>query len=255
MSAQAGDAPGLHDFLFSLASDDRLALLDELNSRKQRLTSLSKVIGATVQECSRHLGRLSESGLVSKDPEGFYATTSLGRALHKMFPGTKLLISHREYFLSHDPGYLPDPFVERLGELSGGIYVGHVSETLELIKRILSEAREFVCLIADQPPIVSRVAGSSFTAKDIPVRLIGEKVDEKVTSDLKSAMPKSEVVLAKDVRVALAMNEKRARVCLPDLKGRPDFGAGFVGTDMAFLGWCKDLFEHYWAESRRAKLD
>ena len=64
-------------------------------------------------------------------------------------------------------------------------------------------------------------------------------------------MPNSEVILAKDVRVALAMNERQAGVCLPDLKGRADFSAGFVGTDRAFLGWCRDLFEHHWAESRR----
>ena len=251
MSVRSADPSGLQDLLFSLASDDRLALLDELSARRQRLTALSKVIGATVQECSRHVERLGAAGLVSRDSEGFYATTSLGRAVLKMLPAMRFLLSHRDYSLSHDPGFLPDQFVERLGELSAGRYVAHVSETLELIKKILSEAKEFVYLVADQPPIVSKVAGSSFTSKEIPVRLIGEKVDKRVASDLKAVMPNSQVVLMKDVRVALAMNESQAGICLPDLKGRPDFSSGFEGRDPAFLIWCRDLFEHYWAESHR----
>jgi predicted transcriptional regulator len=234
-----------------MASDDRLALLAELNSKPQKMTPLSKTIDASVQECSRHLERLSVSGLVSKDAEGYYSTTSLGRAVMRMFPGMKLLLGNREYFLSHDPGYLPEAFVERLGELSAGEYVSHVSRTLELIKEVISEGREFVWLVADQPPIVSKVAGDSFRSRDLPVKLIAETVDKKTLSDVRSALRNGEVVLMNDVRVAMAINEKRAGICFPDLRGKPDFGAGFTGTDEHFMKWCRDLFEYYWVQATK----
>lgn len=251
MSTEAEDEPGLPELLFSLASDDRLALLAELNSRRQRLTPLSRVIKATVQECSRHLERLNESGLVAKDSDGFYATTSLGRSVLRMFPGVKFLLTNREYFLSHDPGYLPDQFIERLGELSAGNYTDHVSQTLELIKTIISEAREYVWLVADQPPIVSRVAGGSFSSRDIPVKFIFEVADKRVVTDVRAALTHAELAQMKGVRVAMAVNEKMAGICLPDLKGRADFSAGFSGTDSRLTTWCRDLFQHYWTESRK----
>jgi len=53
----------------------------------------------------------------------------------------------------------------------------------------------------------------------------------------------------KDVRVAMALNEKLAGVCLPDLNGRVDFSAGFSGNDERFMKWCRDLFEHYWTKA------
>ena len=251
MSAEGGD-PGLPEVLFSLASDDRLKLLAELSAKSQRLTPLSKSINATVQECSRHMERLAESRMVVKGAEGLYTVTSLGRAVLRLLPGISFLLSNKEYFLAHDIGYLPEAFVLRIGELSAGKYTSHVSNTLELIKEIISGGRRFVWLIADQPPIVSRVAGSSFSSKDIPVRLIGEAVDRKLLSEVRTALPKSEVVQMKDVRVAMAMNESQAGICLPDLRGRADFSAGFSSKgDERFMRWCRDLFEHYWAQATR----
>lgn len=245
------EPPGLQELLFSLASDDRLALLAELGSKSQKTTPLSKTINASVQECARHLERLSESGLVAKDSSMRFAITSLGKSVLTMFPGIKLLLDHREYFLTHDPGFLPQEFVERLGELSAGEPVHHVSRTLELIKDVISQAEEFVWLIADQPPIVSRVVGGSFSSREIPVRLIAETVNKETLAGIRSALRNGEVVLMKDVRVAMAINEKQAGVCLPDLKGRPDFSSGFAGEDARLMKWCRDLFEHYWAEATR----
>lgn len=248
------DSTGLPELLFGMASRDRLTLLSEVSLKKQRLTALSRSISASVQECSRHLERLGESGLVAREPDGSYSITSLGKSALKMLPGLEFLLTHREYFTTHDPTYLPEPFVERLGELSKGEYSSHVSRTLELIKQIISEAREYVWLIADQPPIVGRVAGESFSSKDIPVRLIGEIVDRRLVSEIRSALGNSSVVLMKDVRVALAMNEGHAGICFPDLKGRPDFASGFSGRDERFMRWCRDLFDHYWEQAKDATL-
>jgi predicted transcriptional regulator len=251
LAGDGKDSVRLPELLFSLASDDRLTLLAEVNSKNQRLTALSKSINASVQECSRHLERLTESGLIARESDGSYSITSLGKSVLRMFPGLEFLLAHREYFTTHDPTLLPEPFVERLGELSAGEYVNHVSRTLELIKEVISEGREFVWLAADRPPIVSRVAGDSFRSRDLPVRLIAETVDKKTMSDVRSALRNGEVVLMKDVRVALAINEKRTGICFPDLKGKPDFGAGFTGTDERFMKWCRDLFDYYWDQATK----
>jgi hypothetical protein len=60
LASDGTDSVRLPELLFSLASDDRLTLLAEVNTNKQRLTALSKSIKASLQECSRHLERLTE---------------------------------------------------------------------------------------------------------------------------------------------------------------------------------------------------
>jgi predicted transcriptional regulator len=104
--------------LFNLASADRLTLLSEIGSRNQRLTTLSKVINASPQECSRHLSRLSDASLVRKNSEGLYEITPLGIAIQTLFPTFRFLLRYRDTFLSHDLSFLPRGFVERMGELS-----------------------------------------------------------------------------------------------------------------------------------------
>jgi predicted transcriptional regulator len=49
----------------------------------------------------------------------------------------------------------------------------------------------------------------------------------------------------------MAINESHAGICFPDLKGRPDFTAGFSSKEERFMGWCRDLFEHYWAQATK----
>ncbi len=252
MESGAGSRTELAEILFNLASDDRLTLLTKIGTKKQRLRDLSSVINATAQECSRHVGRLVDSGFIRKDTGGFYETTTLGRALLDLFPSYEFLLSHRKYFLGHDLTSLPKGFLGRIGELSDGEYVGHFSQVLELIKRVISTGQEYVWLLSDQPMVVGPTIGPTFFSRDIPVRLIGQDIDRKVVAETRSSLLRSEIALFPRVSVAMAINESLAGVCFPDSGAKIDFGGGFTGTDSRFLGWCNDLFEYYWSRSRKA---
>jgi len=253
LSSRGSEASDLHELLFSLASEDRLVLLSEIDARKHRLTSLSKLINASAQECSRHLTRLSDSGFIRKESDGSYSTTGLGKAVLGLFPSLNFVLKHREYFISHDLTFLPKGFVARSGELSGGEYVEHFSQVLELIKKVISTGREYVWLISDQPMVVGTSIGPSFFSRDVPVRLIAEpSIDRKVLAEARSALSRSEISTLPKVSVAIAMNEGRAGICFPGAGGKIDFSGGFWGTDEQFRAWCADLFEYYWSRSKRA---
>lgn len=246
----------LSALLFALATEDRLTLLAEVSRQKQRLTALSRVIQASAQECSRHLTRLTNSGLIRRDSSGLFEPTPLGKSVLSFLPGIRFLSKQKSYFLAHDLSSLPPSFVERIGELGGGVYVNHVSQVLDHIKRTISEAKEYVWLIADQPIVPGPSIGSSFPSKTIAVRLITEQPIRR--EDLAEARPglpeRIELATSPDVRIAMAINERIAGVCFPGLDGQIDFGAGFAGTGSEFLTWCNDLFGQYWAKSRKLAL-
>jgi predicted transcriptional regulator len=140
----------ISDFLFELVSADRLALLSELSVRKQRLASLSKILNCSHQECSRNLIRLSNSGFIRKDPEGLYEITTFGSATLSLIPSFRFLIRERNYLLNHDLTFLPQGYVQRIGDLCASERVDHVSQVLAQIRAVISKGKEYVCLMTDQ---------------------------------------------------------------------------------------------------------
>lgn len=240
--------------LFDLLSPDRLTLVSELNQRKLNLTALSKLLKCTLQECSRNLGRLSDSGFVKKDSDGLYETTSFGRAMLSQVPSLRFLVRERNYFLSHDLSFLPRGFVERIGELVQGKRVDHTGLVLDHIREAVSKAREYVWLIADQ--IMPRYPGiGSDYSKDVSVKMVAEQtIDKKILSETRTILPRSEIGFLHEVKIAMAINEKIAGLCFPGVNGKIDFNGGFTGEDPSFRGWCTDLFDYYWSRSRKIQL-
>jgi len=128
--------------MFNLASADRLALLRDIATTRKNLTALSKTINTSRPECSRHLDRLKLSGLISKDSEGFYQTTSVGDAILKVLPSVQFLLQYREDLMSHDLSGLPVSFVERLGDLQNAEHVRHFSQATTVL--LLTEVQNAV---------------------------------------------------------------------------------------------------------------
>jgi predicted transcriptional regulator len=245
-------ASRIPDLLFNIASGDRLKLLSEIASKRQRMTALSKTIDASAAEGSRHLKRLSDAGLVRKDSEGFYEATTVGRTVLKLLPGIGLLLEHQDYFRSRDLSFLPLEFVERIGELSKADRVNQLSAVLEHIKSVVSQGKDHVWLISDNLFPQWPGIGSSFLSTDLPVRLIAEEsTSRKVVSEYKSRLPRTEIAVLKEVRIGMVVSETTAGVCFPTETGGIDFTSGFAGSDPSFLAWCNDLFEYYWADARK----
>ena len=177
-----------------------------------------------------------------------FEATTLGKAVLRVLPSIQFLLSHKNYFLSHDLTPLPPSFNERIGELAEGKLVGHFNTVLDHIKKVILEGREFVWLIADQPVVPTSTLGNAFASRSLPVRLIIKRgIDLSALSAAKSILPeKFQVASLNDVSVAMAINEKLAGVCFPGADGKLDFGVGFVGADASFRSWCNDLFDYYW---------
>jgi predicted transcriptional regulator len=238
--------------LFELANQDRLTLLSQIVAKKQRMLALSNALSVSVPECSRHLSRLADSGLVRKDSSGFYEATSVGRAVLRLLPGLETIVQHREYFMTRDLSGLPEEFIQRIGALAEAERLSHFSEVLERIKATIFDAEEYSLLMVDKPILVGKKGGPTYDPNHPRARFIfSDTVDQKVLLATKAAFPRSEIALAKDIKIGLGVTEKRAGVILPLSSGKLDFGNGFFGETPMFHGWCRDLFEFYWDNSRK----
>ena len=235
--------------LFELASDDRLAILSEIEKQPMRLSEVARKLGTTVQETSRQLERLAEARLVSRSPESRYEITSFGRAALALVPSFRFINDEREFLLSHDISSLPASFVHRLGELSVHRRINRLDETLALSEELIRGATKYVWLMADQP---IRQSFPHEHPSGVDFRLIFPKdIDSEAIQHVRSRIGAALRVARIDhVGVSMAMNERIAALYFPSTDGRMDLTSGFTGEDPGFHGWCVDLYEFYWGHGR-----
>jgi predicted transcriptional regulator len=244
---------GLGELLFDLSSTDRVTLLREIDREKLRLSQLATRLSATVQETSRHLMRLNQASLIGKDSEGLYFLTAYGKAVLRLVPSMDFLSRHRKYFVSHGVTSLPRSFLERIGELSESAYAEKLGGVLDHIQWVMSEAKEFVWLMADQILTIDTNSQQRLLERKVSVRAIipaKEFTSRQLSANL--TIPKNmEMRFADQVRAGIAMNDSMAGVVFPDLSGKIDFSCGFAGTNQGFYGWCRDLFLYHWDKAKK----
>lgn len=233
------------EILFALSSADRLKLLSDIEGEDLRLTDLSKRLSATVQETSRHLGRLVDVRLIAKDTRGYYKLTPLGRLALDLLPGFSILSKNTEYFLTHDISFIPKEFTDRIGELSDNTYVDHVGNMLTECEHLVRGAEQYFWFIMDLPlpmPIFER-----FSKETVFRGIFARSISTASYARARTMFGgRAELRIGEGVAVAVALNEKMAGVCFPDSKGRVDFSSGFIGYNSTFHKWCHDLFIYYW---------
>jgi len=237
------------ELLFVLSSNDRQRLLLELKTDRPRLTQLAQKLSATVQETSKHLARLSDAKLVEKYSNGSYRLTAYGAQVLSLLPSFDFLSRNREYFLSHDLSFLPPGFIQRIGELSDYQYRSHVSGMISNAEQVVREAEQYAWLMVDQCPTYS------FNPKHpekVSVRaLVSDIRPEAYQWGRTTFGYRLELRFMDNIKIAIAMNEKIAQVCFPDLDGRIDYNSGFISDSPDFHRWCHDLYSFYWDSSKK----
>ena len=105
----------MDELFFVLSNGDRMKLLSEIKSQELRLTDLAERLSASVQETSKHLGRLVECKLIEKNSGGMYELTPFGKLTFGTLPSLEFVSQRRKYFLTHDISFLPQEMLLRIG--------------------------------------------------------------------------------------------------------------------------------------------
>jgi len=242
---------------FELASEQRLAIVFQLNQKKAKISQIAKELGITMQEAHRNVNRLQDAGLIEKDPEGVFSLTTFGNTIIKQIPTFNYLSKHKEYFSEHVLGELPIKFVMRLGALDKCEYVKGVVAILERWKNIYREANQYIYEIVPQVPIdLIEPAVTRVKEKGVKYSYVFPKdvIIPKGRKDLLKKLGHSELLnkgaierrMVENVQVAVILNEKNAAVLFPNQKGETDMNMIFFSSDSVFHEWCLDYFRYRW---------
>jgi len=233
------------EILFALSSGDRMKLFTEISAQELRLTDLAQRLSASVQETSKHLGRLVDCRLIEKTSGATYKITSFGSLIFGMLPSLNFVAQRRKYFLSHDLSFLPPELLWRIGQLTESSFQHHVSNVLIECQHLLGMAEKYFWWSVDVP--LPWFISKKFEA-DTTVRVLlpNSTTAEAVLKAKQIVGGRADFRFAEKVPVGIAANERVAGVVFPDLEGRIDYSCGFIGYSPDFQKWCCDLFSWMW---------
>ena len=163
--------------------------------------------------------------------------------------------------MSHDLSLLPLEFNERLGELYDSEFIDRVGPLLSYIQQTVTEAEEYIWLMADHPIGGDEyVGGKKLETSDVKWRVIIPRrtdFDETILrspplpTKHKGRIEYALIAESRDIKAGIVLNEKRAGVTFPDMTGKLNFNSGFSSNDPLFHKWCFDLFNSYWNKATR----
>lgn len=250
--------------LFEVSNEDRLRILHLLQQNNMNVTQLSRALSLSSQEASRHLSRLSKTGVTRKDVDGKYHLTLYGNLILHQIRGMDFTSRHAHYFSDHTLDALPVPFIHRIGELAASTYVDDIMIVFTNIETVIRNAEEFLWMITDQylpsnMPLHVAAWERGVTERDIELKswVVPKRIRESVpnreeyTHKIRHARATGivEERMLDQLNVYLCMSEKEvAIVAFPLIDKRFDY-LGFTSTENEAHTWCRELFQYYWNQA------
>ena len=249
-----------------LSNSQRLQIINALKNCSMNLTLLAKHLGITMQEAHRNFNRLMDAGIVSRDSNGSYSLTTFGNTITTQIPSINFLSKNRHYFSDHYFGNLPMKFIQRIGSLDDSKFIQGLVAVIEEIKEMYRHSNEYIYGMIPQVPLdLIEVATKIVMERKIKFNYILPKnaVIPKKGKDflneinypelLKSGLVERKMI--DDVKVSVVLNEKKALLMFPSIKGETDMNGAFSNTidrenNKLFHEWCLDYFRYSWLDSK-----
>jgi predicted transcriptional regulator len=261
----------LDDMLFEISSEVRHKILEILRTGSTTVTNVSNDLQISMTEASRHFNRLSQVGLIQKNPSGDYSITILGKTVLTQLGPLEFITRHSEYFDSHDATAIPEQFLNRIHELREAVPTytsrANIMKTVQKMEATVFHAEEFYDCILDQGSMELIIyAEPDPESADRVTELVQKGVRSRAlmpnTVDVNRIHPDSmnsfmelhrydnfEFRVFDEIPLLLQMNEKGvALLAFLNMENVIDF-MGFSATDSRSIQWCKDVFEYYWKKA------
>ena len=252
----------INSLLFELSNKGRFNVLKSLNKESKRHTQLSKELNIKGSEISRHLGRLYEKSLISKDVDNHYRITNIGKIFLQMMDIFEVSLLNKDFLNTHEITSIPVPLIFQLGKLKTVELSNKTMENMEIFENLVKDSGDFLLAITDQYQKSLLIeAEKKMSDKKTSIRAIVDRallksynIPEgwstlfKDPQELFKKMLKNIRILDK-IQLSLVVTEKGAILFLSK-DGEIDYSQCLIDNHESFIKWTKELFEWYWLKGK-----
>ena len=243
------DQDGLDKLFFELASESRLGILFELQTKNLKMQEVGQKLSLTHTEVFRQLQRLSEALLIEKKPEGTYAITQNGKLLLELSRSFEFVSRFRRSLLSRDLERIPYQFINRLGELSQAKLSVDTNEMINNAEQLILGAEKYLWLIGQRPLSSLNQKANEVSQKGVQVKLLFDENSRKFYDNIPERRNFEKRVVP-TVPAIMLINEKMAGINILPTDNRGD-SMVLYGSDPKLLKWADDLFLYFWEQGKR----
>jgi len=243
------DQDGLDKLFFELASESRLGILFELQTKNLKMQEVAQKLSLTHTEVFRQLQRLSEALLIQKKPEGTYAITQNGKLLLMLSRSFEFVSRFRQSLLSRDLERIPYQFINRLGELSQAKLSMDTNEMINNAEQLILGAEKYLWLIGQRPLSSLNQKADEVSQKGVQVKLLFDENSRKFYDNIPERRNFEKRVVP-TVPAIMLINEKLAGINILSTDKRGD-SMVLYGSDPKLLKWADDLFLYFWEQGKR----
>jgi hypothetical protein len=157
-------------------------------------------------------------------------------------------------------------FVQRIGSLDNSNFIQGLVAVIEEIKEMYRYSEEYIYGMIPQVPLdLMEAAAKTVKERKIKFNYILPKnaAIPKKGKDFLNEINYQELIknglverkMIEDVRVSVVLNEKKALVMFPSIKGETDMNGAFSNSihkenNKLFHEWCLDYFRYCWLSSK-----
>ena len=244
-----------------LASEQRLEILSKIQKEPVKISQIAKDLGATVPEVFRNFKRLVKADLISKNSDGTYSITAIGKIFYSQVSLIDFLSNNKKYFMEHNFDQLPSRYIKMIGGLEKGQFVKGFVKVQDIWKKISSDAEKYICNILFEVSYSQDIMEILVKKIDCGVKIQSIFSEQAIISnDRKQVLDKyglKEMVqqgkierrMKENVKTLVILNEKEACVMFPIAGGDVDMSQAFFSDDSEFHEWCHDYFQHCWQDA------
>lgn len=243
-----------------LASEQRIEIIKHLAKQRERLTTISKLVGATAPEVHRNLDRLIRMQIIKKDSEGFFYLTTVGKIMAVQIPLVSFLSENKKYLESHSIENIPEQFIQRLGSLANSKLLSSYVQILDKWKQIHTNSKEYVFNLLVEVPysddlfsIIEDRLNNGVKIKSVFSEMANLSAERKSTLEkyrIKNHISEGKIERRMgNISTILLLNEKEALLMFPLMTGDVDMSKGFYSADGDFHQWCIEYFTYCWNNS------
>ena len=242
-----------HELFAELASENRLLILKALEKEPLKFSQLTTIINITSPEAARQLNRLFKSGFISKDVEGYYSLTSVGKLVVLSIPNLEVLAQRSNFFLHHDTSAIPPHLLRELDAFEGVEEIRGVFELLNKTTELFEEIHKYGWYLTDSFPSFFIPRIEKKLNEGVNFRVISPwKLGENFLLGLPAKILETiEIHSIDELRIIINVNDRFGLLALPGLDGKLDRDYVLFGYEKRFKDWCKEAFEYYFNVSKR----
>jgi len=240
-----------HELMFELSHPGRLEALRLLSLKPHRLTDLSKALGLTSAEISRHLGRLARAQIIVKDGEGRYSLTPFGNIILQELSNLRFATKYNQYFSTHDFKVIPEE-MRWLSAITNSELVEGTLEIMSLVEDLTKNAKKYVYILSEQPMRAMIELNAQKAKKGINFKFIYPKGSDVPKQYRRKKGIEIEVRFIDEVRLSMKLNENTSGIVLPNLDGKIDYEYALIKRTTPFQKWAELLFDYFWQKGEPA---